>query len=208
MNDLRDISCAGVKLVAFFEGFQGTPYICAGGKKTIGYGHVIQDTEKNCFSEPLTKQEAHNLLIEDLKIYSQAIIQWVRVPLTQQEFDILTSFVYNVGEQNFKQSTLLKFLNKNNKNAASLQLPLWCHAAGRYLPGLFKRRIIEMCLFRGNPNIPEHPLKTLMTKNHTSLWTLYQELPERIRASIQEGYALYDAEPVSLSARRLSKILS
>lgn len=82
--------------------------------------------------------------------------QLVRVPLNQNQFDALTSFVFNVGALNFRKSTLLLLLNSGKYEAASNEFLKWTKAkdpkTGQYveLKGLVKRRKKEKDLFDGN----------------------------------------------------------
>ena len=69
------------------------------------------------------------------------------VPLNQNQFDALVSFVYNLGAGAFEGSTLLKDLNAHNFAAVPGQLEEWVHAGSQVLPGLVARRKAEARLF-------------------------------------------------------------
>jgi GH24 family phage-related lysozyme (muramidase) len=84
---------------------------------------------------------------EDLKVFESAVRRLVTVPLNQNQFDALVSFVFNVGEGAFKDSTLLRLLNSGNYKAASAQFGKWVYAGKQVLPGLVARRESEYQLF-------------------------------------------------------------
>ena len=71
----------------------------------------------------------------------------VAVPLTQNQFDALVVWVYNLGPTNFKNSTLLKELNSGNYTAAGNEILRWNKAGGEVLTGLVRRREAEAQLF-------------------------------------------------------------
>jgi lysozyme len=71
----------------------------------------------------------------------------VKVPLTQNQFDALVDFVFNVGAHNFEKSTLLIKLNKQDYKGAAEEFPRWNRAAGHVLGGLIRRRGAERTLF-------------------------------------------------------------
>ena len=108
----------GLDLIKRFEGFSARPYTCPAGKLTIGYGHVIKPAEN------LTKintEQAETLLRGDVGIAEACIKKNVKIELSQNEFDALTSFIYNIGSQAFEKSYLLRLLNAENREGAAGQ---------------------------------------------------------------------------------------
>jgi lysozyme len=71
----------------------------------------------------------------------------VKVPLSQNQFDALVSFEYNVGYGNFSKSTLLRKLNLKDYIGASKEFDKWVYANKKKLTGLVKRRKSEKELF-------------------------------------------------------------
>lgn len=145
------ISDKGVDLIKSYEGFFPEPYNDPVGYATIGYGHLIgyrnvTSADKKKWGK-LTKAEATELLKGDLKEYENYVKQYVKVPLTQNMFDALVSFVYNVGPGGISGSTLGRELNKGHYNTAANELLKWDKAGGRALPGLTRRRKEERELF-------------------------------------------------------------
>lgn len=136
----------GLALLRQFEGFSPAAYICPAGKRTIGYGHVIMAGEE--FPETgISENQANLLLKHDVNKAEQAICRLVTVSLKQCQFDALVCFAYNVGNQAFENSTLLRLLNAGNLGAAAGQFSRWAYAGGRKIPGLAARRAAETALF-------------------------------------------------------------
>lgn len=134
-------------LIMEFEGFCAFPYICPAGKLTIGFGHVISASENVDLSRGVSLAEAKEILRKDVLIAQEAIHTGVTVPLQQQQFDALASFIYNIGTAAFGRSTLLKLLNKGDFYAAGAQLLCWDNVSGRKNAGLARRRAAELALF-------------------------------------------------------------
>lgn len=143
------ISPAGVNLIKKFEGFVAKAYKCPAGVWTIGYGHTGPDVTPGL---QLTTEQVDALLVRDLLRYEAPVNKLVTVELTQNQFDALVSFVYNVGEGNFSKSTLLKHLNNGDKDKAAAQFLVWNKAGGVELPGLVRRRAAERELFLKGTN--------------------------------------------------------
>jgi GH24 family phage-related lysozyme (muramidase) len=110
---------------------------------TIGYGHT--HTTKQGMK--ITAGQAESLLRKDITWVEKAVNKLVVVPLTQNQFDALASFVFNVGEGAFSSSTLLRLLNSGDYEGAANQFLRWNKQKGRVLNGLTKRREEERKLF-------------------------------------------------------------
>ena len=91
----------GVELIKRFEGLELEAYQDIAGIWTIGYGHTGSDVQPGM---KISERDAEELLRRDLKPREQAVEGAVKVPLNQNEFDALVSFVYNVGAAAFRGS--------------------------------------------------------------------------------------------------------
>jgi GH24 family phage-related lysozyme (muramidase) len=111
---------------------------------TIGYGHT--KTAKPGMKT--TQAGAEALLLHDLQWVETAIDMYVQVPLNQNQYDALASFIYNVGATAFRKSTMLKLLNKGDYEGAANQFPRWNKQKGKVLNGLTTRRQKEQTLFK------------------------------------------------------------
>lgn len=135
----------GIDLIKKWEGFSSEVYICPAGKETIGYGHLVKGGENFDY---ITRGHAESILREDVGFAENAVNRLVKVELTQGQFDALVSFVYNLGEGQFKSSTLLKKINASD-DSAIMEFGRWVFAGGKKLKGLVKRRAEEAMLFGG-----------------------------------------------------------
>ncbi|RKP44617.1 lysozyme [Trinickia fusca] len=135
----------GIDLIKHFEGLRLTRYLDAVGKPTIGYGHLILPNEK--FAAALTTSAAESLLKQDLRKHELALRKLVRVPITQQQFDALMAFVFNLGPGRLQSSTLLRCVNASQFKNAADQFLVWNKAGGKPLAGLTRRRQAERKLF-------------------------------------------------------------
>lgn len=134
------LSRRGLAFIARREGFRSCPYRDSGGIPTIGYGHTGIAMSHPC----ITEDEARTFLRHDTNEAQSAVRDLVKVPLKQRQFDVLTSFVFNVGAGNFASSTLLKVLNAGHYGEVPHQLKRWVRdAQGVVQPGLVKRRRAE-----------------------------------------------------------------
>lgn len=138
-----------IDLIVKFEGFSSVPYLCPASIPTIGFGSTryADGTKVKLIDMPITEVEAMELLRETLVNFEKCINKNVKVPLNQNQFDSLVSFVYNVGCGNFEKSTLLKKLNEEDYIGASDEFVRWNKANGVPLRGLTARRLAERDLF-------------------------------------------------------------
>lgn len=143
-----NISNNGINLIKTYEGCELIAYKCPAGIWTIGIGHTGSVDGKPINNGlTITASKASELLKEDLKSFENAINKYVTVQITQNMFDALISFTYNVGIGNFKASTLLKKLNTGDYKGAAEEFAKWNKANGVVLLGLTKRRASEKALF-------------------------------------------------------------
>ena len=141
------VSTEGVELVAHFEGFRERAYKAVPAERywTIGYGHYGPDVRPG---DTITRSEARELLRRDLTDAEGAVRRQVKVPISQGQFDALTSFAFNAGEGALAGSTLLRKLNKGRHRRARWQLHRWVFGASGPLLGLVRRRRAEAKLWR------------------------------------------------------------
>lgn len=136
------------QIIEYFEGFSATIYRCAGGYKTIGYGHVVKAGEQ--FDVPISHAQARKLLAQDVASIRSGVDRLIHVPLMQFQYDALISFAYNLGCGALQRSTLRQKVNRAEFEHAAAEFNRWVYAGGRKLKGLILRRHIEAALFSGN----------------------------------------------------------
>lgn len=121
-NKNKKTSQNGIEHLKRVEGWSEVPYKDAAGLWTIGYGHLIKPGENYTI---MTDIEGEQILKMDLKIAEDAVNKFVSVELSQNMFDALVSFVFNVGVGAFEDSTLLKVLNEGDYQEAQNQMARW-----------------------------------------------------------------------------------
>lgn len=141
----RTINKRGLVLVKRFEGFYSEAYLCPAGVWTIGYGH----TRGVRRGQTVAEKEAEAMLQQDLAEAAQDVERLIAVPMTDNQFAALVSFVFNVGVGNFQASTLRRKLNIGNYEEIPFELNRWVKATDpvsgkkRTLRGLVLGRAAE-----------------------------------------------------------------
>lgn len=155
----RQISQKGLDIIKQFEGTENCIYQDVAGLDTIGTGHLITAEEKasgrfadGCISDA----EADQLLLEDVDRTQKAIRGCVKQPLTQEQYDALTSMAFNIGPSAFCSSTLVKRINAGNYQAVPNEMMRWTKARQNGVlvvnQGLVNRRRAEAQLFAQAPS--------------------------------------------------------
>ena len=126
------------------EGARNKAYKDSKGLWTIGVGHLIKADEQHLINTTLTNDQVEDLLKSDLKWCSEAVESSVKVPLTQNQIDALYSLCFNIGETNFRKSTVVKKINANDLNGAADAILMWNKP-----DVLINRRKRERALFLG-----------------------------------------------------------
>lgn len=143
-----NVSKAGVDFIKRFEALKTVAYRDGGGIWTIGYGHAIKLPYEMYFKDnPISPEIAENLLKEDLQFVERCIAHHVRIPLTQNQYDAIASFIFNVGCRAFERSTFLYLLNLGNAEKAADQLLRWNKDNKKEVAGLTRRRKNEREMF-------------------------------------------------------------
>ena len=165
------LSAAGKAEMEQFEGRRNKLYDDATGKTiaraadakgfpTIGVGHLVKKGDTSYDGKTLSDAEIDALFAADVK-WAEDIINGLGLPLKQNQFDALVSFVYNVGPgkkgvkdglitlRNGDPSSVLRNMRAGNIQAAGDSMLSWTRSAGKVLPGLVKRRQAERALLLG-----------------------------------------------------------
>ena len=147
MNDFQpsDDLIAAVKE---FEGGRLVPYRDPVGFWTVGYGHRFYPG--SAIPENITMQQAEDWLKDDLESAGRMVNVFVKVDLTQHQWDALVDFTYNLGPARLQHSTMLTRINAQDWAGAQTECLKWAYAGGKTLPGLQKRREWESA--RLDPN--------------------------------------------------------
>lgn len=141
----QSVSASGVELIKSHEGLslKAYPDPGSGGEPwTIGYGHTGGVKR----GDVITQSQAEAFLRDDLRRFERAVSR-LAPRTTQNQFDALVSFAFNLGEGNLEKSTLLNKHNAGDYAGAAKEFIRWNRAAGKVLNGLTRRRTEEAALY-------------------------------------------------------------
>lgn len=142
------LSDNGMKLLEQFEGLRLEAYLDSANIATIGWGSIkYPNGNKVKLGDKITKAQAKEYKLHDLKEFESTVNTSVKVPLTQNQYDALVSLSYNIGSGAFKNSTLLKKLNSGDYKGAAEQFLVWNKVNSKKVQGLVNRREAERNLF-------------------------------------------------------------
>lgn len=149
MKDTKE----GLDLIKGFESLQLKAYKCPAGIWTIGYGHTGPDVYEG---QVISVDQADMLLKLDVARFENCVNAQT-TKSTPQQFAAMVSLAYNIGEGNFKKSSVLRLHNLGKYAEAAQAFALWNKAGGKVLPGLVKRRAAEAALYLSDLTAEETP---------------------------------------------------
>lgn len=152
------IDQVGIDFIKSVEGVKNFVYADSAGLPTIGVGHLLTQDELTSgkihidgkaykYHDGLLDDVIDRLLLRDLHIAELVVNSNVKVKLTQNQYNALVSFVFNVGVGAFRKSTLLRLLNNSDYESVPDQMRRWIFSAGRQIQGLKNRRGKEIELW-------------------------------------------------------------
>jgi len=143
----NQVSPVALDLVKQFEGYRQAAIQLPDGRWTIGYGHTKTARQ----AAEVSEDDAEALLSYDLAAVAAVINGAVYTPLTQNQFDALVSFVFNIGPSNFERSSVLRRINEGAMLDAAFALEIWRKADFEgeriVVDALVRRRAAEKALF-------------------------------------------------------------
>jgi len=140
------------------EGSYKQVYLDSGGEPTIGIGHLLTLSERRSgkivigksiieYRHGLTAEQILILCRQDIRTVVKVVNRGVKITLTQNQFNALVSFTFNVGDDGFLNSTLLRLLNQGQYDNVPTQLRRWKYDNGKVVQGLINRREKEIRLW-------------------------------------------------------------
>jgi lysozyme len=198
------ISRSAVELIMAFEGFRSEAARLDDGRWTIGYGHTRTARE----GSKITEADAEALLLYDLIQVGHAVNEHVYAPITQNQYDALVSFVFNIGERAFRGSPTLRRLNEGRPLDAALAMELWRKAdldgERIVVDALVRRRAAEKALFlkpmEGWTPAPTPVLPPRIDYDAMALIPLTSPVMARAATDGDRTYAERAPEPAALAA--------
>jgi len=152
-------SILGIAFIKSFEKCKLIAYLDGGGKATIGWGNTFYPNgRKVTLKDPPITQKYANQLFDVIVASFEKDVNYLlgKVVLTQNQFDALISFAYNVGTdidsdsiaEGLGDSTLLKKVLKNSLDCTiPFEFPKWNKDNGVVVRGLVKRRAAEVEIY-------------------------------------------------------------
>ena len=140
----------GYDLIKEFEGLKLKPYLCSASVPTIGYGSTYYENGKKVklTDAPITKERADDLFEIVADDFAKRVVPLIKKPLTQNQFNSIVSFAFNLGVRALQNSTLLRLVNINPNDAnIAKEFLKWNKAGGVVVKGLTNRRIKESALY-------------------------------------------------------------
>ena len=118
------------------------------GVFTIGWGH----TRGVKPGDVITREKAEELFNADLEpvektLNADLVTGRPRPLVTQDQFDALCSFVFNVGSSHYLDSTLRRKIKQGDIMGAAGEFKRWIYSDHKIAPGLIPRRDAERRLF-------------------------------------------------------------
>ena len=164
MKPRQQVSRAGLELIERFEGYRRKAAQLPDGRWTIGYGHTLTARQ----GAEVSEADAEALLIYDLMAIARAVEDLVFAPLSQNQFDALCAFAFNVGLEAFRASEVLKKVNEGALIEAACAMELWRKAEFQgeriVIDGLVRRRAAEKLLFLTPPGAAWVPVPSAVLK--------------------------------------------
>ncbi|EOH9117517.1 glycoside hydrolase family protein, partial [Campylobacter jejuni] len=154
---ITHLSNDGQNLLKNIEKLRLKPYNDQNGKEitsyvkgaTIGYGHLIGQNEWDLYKNGITLQEADKLFKSDLLPFENAVKNSINSSLAQNEFDALVILCFNIGIDNFKNSSVAKIINGEKTGYKTLKEAwmAWNKSQNKVMQGLINRRNAEYKLY-------------------------------------------------------------
>jgi len=152
MKPRHQLSRAGIEMIKRFEGYRRKAVQLPSGRWMLGHGHTLTARE----GAEVSPQDAEALLLYDLIEVAHAVNEHVLCPLSQNQFDALCCFVFNIGTASFRNSAVLLRLNEGAVLQAAACMELWRKAdiGGERIvvDALVRRRAAEKHLFLTPPD--------------------------------------------------------
>lgn len=186
MKPRHQVSRVAIELIKKFEGYRQRAAQLPDGRWTIGYGHTLTARQ----GAEVSEADAEALLMYDLIAVAHAVNEHSYTPLTQNQFDSLCCFAFNIGVDNFRRSSVLRRVNEGQMLQAACAMEMWRKADFEgeriVIDALVRRRAAEKTLFLTPANgwIPA-PSPVLAPKvDYDAVNSVPRETPTAVRASM------------------------
>lgn len=136
----------------------------AGNVWTIGWGHTMGAHQGQTESQAT----ADKVLNQDMLSFGNTVNRTIKRTMTQNQFDALTDFCFNIGQTGFPSSTCAKDFNAGNISKIPADMLMWNEAGGKYSQGVVNRRNAEIKLFKKADSVAKKTATPSKTNNNTN----------------------------------------
>lgn len=139
----------GLQLIKAYEGIRLKPYRDCVGLYTVGVGHLIGNGTvlPDSWNRTFTIEEVNELLVADVRKFELGLARYVNVELSQNQFDAIIDYCFNLGLGTFQRSSVRQAINRRDKAGVVRNLLRYNKAGGKVVPQLDNRRKAEALLF-------------------------------------------------------------
>lgn len=147
-----EFSTQGINFIKSSEGFAEYPYF-DNGQWTVGYGTGVTGDDLSYYNRyGITEAQAVKLLEEYVESFETAVNTFIDnrgVKLTQNQFDALVCFTYNLGTNWMNEAGTFRsaVINGTTGNDFIFAISQFCKASGDVNVGLVKRRLCEANMY-------------------------------------------------------------
>lgn len=202
MKPRHQVSRAAIELIKRFEGYRSKAARLPDGRWTIGYGHTLTARE----GAEVSKDDAEALLIYDLIAVAHVVNEQTYTPLTQNQFDALCAFAFNIGIESFRRSAVLRRVNEGQLLQAACAMELWRKADFEgeriVIDALVRRRAAEKTLFL-TPTAGFIPVPTPLLRPNLDLdgaGAVPRQTPTALKSSLDGAVALVERDEAEAPA--------
>jgi len=139
----------GLQLIKAYEGIRLKPYRDCVGLYTVGVGHLIGNGTvlPDSWNRTFTIEEVNELLVADVRKFELGLARYVNVELSQNQFDAIIDYCFNLGLGTFQRSSVRQAINRRDKAGVVRNLLRYNKAGGKVVSQLDNRRKAEALLF-------------------------------------------------------------
>lgn len=165
-----NVSAKALEMLKHHEGVRTKPYRDVVALWTVGVGHLMYPEQaalpnrKNAkpgYTGPcredfaikfedfreFSMEEVDDILKRDLGRFERGVERLITAPLSQNQFDAIVSFSFNVGLGTLQRSTFRQKINRLDYEGAADEFLKYTMAGGKVFRGLVNRRNDERNLF-------------------------------------------------------------
>ena len=171
-----NISQDGIDFIKKWEGLRLEAYQDSGGIWTIGYGRILEVKK----GDKISTVRAEGFLREDILKAERCVSLEVTKKITQKQFDAMVSFTFNLGNEAFKNSWILKFTNEQKPELVREQFMRFVYVGRDKSQGLVNRRVAEADLYEEGVQGYKHMIIGEEIKANSLMWHYHEAQKKKL----------------------------